>query len=383
MNIINYTKTVFRHFEIQALISRGVKVDRHIVVFESDDWGSIRMPSSEARTRLLNNGIKLKAPNTYDRVDTLASDSDLTALMEVLNSVKDKNGNPAIMTLNCVVANPDFKKIKESGFQQYYYEPFTETLNRYPNHRHAFEYWKEGMAKGLFRPQFHGREHLNPMKWMRCLREGDTSAMTGFEEGMFSVLCGDGRSNAFRVLDAYNIDIEGDYQFQQQAITEGLKLFERLFGFRSVTTIAPCYTWDDFTESVFLREGVRYLQGGVFQRHSNLYSQNHHVETKRWMGQKNENNQIYLVRNCSFEPTERAVLDDSRCMREISKQFKMHHPAVVSCHRQNFIGALDAKNRDENLKKFQSLISNIVRQYPDVEFLSSDQLGEHLKNKIQ
>lgn len=111
MNIVSFTKTVIRHFEIQALIRRGIKTDRHIVVFESDDWGSIRMPSSQARDRLLGKGVKLKAPNTYDRVDTLASDDDLSALMEVLDSVRDKNGNPALMTLNCVVANPDFQKI--------------------------------------------------------------------------------------------------------------------------------------------------------------------------------------------------------------------------------------------------------------------------------
>lgn len=381
MGIISFSNTVLRHLIIQAQIRRGNKTDRQIVVFESDDWGSIRMPSTEARTRLLNKGIKLKAPNTYDRVDTLASDSDLTALMEILGSVNDKNGNPAIMTLNCVVANPDFKKIKESGFLQYSYEPFTETLNRYPNHSHAFEYWKEGMAKGLFRPQFHGREHLNAMKWMRCLQAGDTSAMAGFEENMFSVLCGT-QEGRYRVLDAYNVENEDDYYYQQQAIKEGLKLFEQLFGFRSESTIAPCYTWDNFTENCFLEEGVKYLQGGVFQKHSDLFAQKHNRESKRYLGQKNSNDQIYLVRNCSFEPTERAVLNADRCMREISMQFKMRHPAIISCHRQNFIGALDEKNRDNNLKMFQTLLSNIVRLYPNVEFLSSDQLGECLKKQF-
>lgn len=380
MNIVSFTKTVIRHFEIQALIRRGIKTDRHIVVFESDDWGSIRMPSSQARDRLLGKGVKLKAPNTYDRVDTLASDDDLSALMEVLDSVRDKNGNPALMTLNCVVANPDFQRIKANGFERYYYEPFTETLRRYPNHSHAYEYWQEGIQKKLFRPQFHGREHLNAMKWLHCLQAGDPYAMAGFEEEMYSVLCGANGYN-YRVLDAYNIDSEEEYLFQKQAIEEGLDLFEKLFGYKSASTIAPCYTWDEYTENVLLENGVNYLQGGVYQKHSKLYSQKHSIETKRWMGQKNSNNQMYFVRNCSFEPTERAALNEERCMKEISNQFKWHHPAIVSCHRQNFIGALDPHNRDVNIRRFKTLLRNIVKIYPDVEFMSSDQLGNYLNNR--
>ena len=108
--------------------------NRHIVVFESDDWGSIRMPSLEILRLLLDKKVAVNSPDTYDRIDTLASNEDLTRLIEVLSSVKDANGNPAILTMNCVTANPDFEKIKESGFQTYYYEKFTDTLKRYPHH---------------------------------------------------------------------------------------------------------------------------------------------------------------------------------------------------------------------------------------------------------
>ena len=69
---------------------------------------------------------------------SLATADDLSALFDVLTSVKDKNGRHAVLTANAVVANPIFNKIKESGYKEYFYEPFTETLKRSPQHNGAF-----------------------------------------------------------------------------------------------------------------------------------------------------------------------------------------------------------------------------------------------------
>lgn len=66
----------------------------------------------------------------YSLYDTLANEDDLNALYEVLCSVKDKNGRNAVITADTHVANPDFEKIKASGYTQYHFEPFTETLKR-------------------------------------------------------------------------------------------------------------------------------------------------------------------------------------------------------------------------------------------------------------
>ena len=115
------------------MILKNHHINRHIVVFESDDWGSIRMPSLKILSYLQNKGIDICRPNDYDRVDTLASNTDLEYLIDTLSSVKDSQGNPAKITLNTCVANPDFVKIEKNGFTEYYYEPFTETLKKYPN----------------------------------------------------------------------------------------------------------------------------------------------------------------------------------------------------------------------------------------------------------
>ena len=67
------------------------------------------------------------------------------------------------------MTNPDFRKIAQSGFQDYYYELFTETLKRYYPNDNVFSVWQEGITARLFQPQFHGREHVNVQMWLEYL----------------------------------------------------------------------------------------------------------------------------------------------------------------------------------------------------------------------
>ena len=131
----------------------GAKTKRKIVVFESDDWGSIRMPSKKTYNALLEKGLMVDDP--YNRYDSLASEEDLSALFEVLASFKDDFGNHPVFTANCVLCNPDFERIKAHNYEHYFFEPFNTTLTRHSGCEKSFELWLEGMDKGLFHPQFH------------------------------------------------------------------------------------------------------------------------------------------------------------------------------------------------------------------------------------
>jgi hypothetical protein len=61
-------------------------------------------------------------------------------------------------------------------------------------------------------------------------------------------------------------------------------------------------------------------------------------------------------------------------MKEIEVSFKYKKPAIISSHRVNFIGSIQPDNRDKNLKLLSDLLKQIVIKYPDVEFMSSDEL---------
>ena len=64
----------------------GWHTRRRLVVIESDDWGSIRTPSTEAYNTLLRQGIRVDR-DPYCRYDSLATPGDLSNLFEVLHAV--------------------------------------------------------------------------------------------------------------------------------------------------------------------------------------------------------------------------------------------------------------------------------------------------------
>ena len=166
----------------------GWRTGRKIVVIESDDWGSIRMPSRLVYKKLLNAGLDLNGGDglRYSLYDSLESSSDLELLYEVLILFKRFNNASAVITANSVVANPDFVKIRENDFQQYYYEPVTETIKKYKGSETTINLWKEGISNRVFVPQFHGREHLNISVWMNALRAKDNETLMAFNEGMWA-----------------------------------------------------------------------------------------------------------------------------------------------------------------------------------------------------
>ena len=60
--------------------------------------------------------------------------------------------------------------------------------------------------------------------------------------------------------------------------------------------------------------------------------------------------------------------------------FLMRKPAIVSTHRINYVGYIDEGNRDRTLKLLRQLLTAVLRRWPDVEFLTTVQLGRLMEN---
>ena len=85
----------------------------------------------------------------------------------------------------------------------------------------------------------------------------------------------------------------------------------------------------------------------------------------------------YLIRNAFFEPYQKNSIDwISDCLSRIAIAFLWNKPAIISTHRINYIGVLDKNHRDNNIRQLSILLKSIVKKWPDVEFMSSDQLGD-------
>jgi hypothetical protein len=135
-------------------------------------------------------------------------------------------------------------------------------------------------------------------------------------------------------------------------------------------------------EKILQENGIKYIQGSNVQLVP-VDDSTYKIRKKyHYMGQKNKFNQHYLVRNCLFEPTQSnnpQVV--SQILKDIKLAFSHKKPAIIGTHRVNYIGSLNPKNRDNNLRLLQQLLNEIVKKWPDVEFISSDQLGKLIFNK--
>lgn len=352
----------------------GWRTNRKIVVFESDDWGSIRMPSNVVYDKLLAKGLTIDKGegSRYNKYDTLASANDLANLFETLNSVKDKNNHAAKITAVSLTSNPDFEKIKANGFETYVHEPFTTTLSKY-NHQDAFALWQEGFNANIFVPEFHGREHINVQAWLRSLSNGDKEALFAFEHGFWSY----DRKGAFGFQAAFDLELAKDLVEQKAIISEGLRLFEELHGYRARFFVPPNGPINNELEKVAADGGIQYMSSPKIQLE--VFGEKKTKRNFRYLGKSNNYDQIYITRNAFFEPSSAAASEVNKCLKEIEMAFKWGKPAVISSHRVNFIGTLNKKNRDNSLKLLFELLNSIIKKWPEVEFMTSSELGEIIK----
>lgn len=354
----------------------GWRTKRHLVVIESDDWGSIRMPSREVYEEFLRRGIRVDN-DPYCRYDALATRHDLENLFEVLSSVKDVHGHPAMLTANAVVANPRFDVIRESGFTQYAYEPFIDTLSRSSAHADAFATWQEGMVAHVFRPQFHGREHLNVKKWLNALHADEKSTRVAFDLGTWGLTQQVDPAIHQYYMGAFNSALPKDVAAYEAILMEGLQLFEQIFGYRSESFVPTTYEWPPAIEPCLVQNGVRYLQGTIAEKEPMDDDVTVKVHRRGFQGSRTKAGLIRLSRNCFFEPSTKPGFDFvSDCLLRIHYAFKWGKAANICAHRLNFIGSIDSSNTDRNLPELRRLLQEIVRCWPDVEFVSSDELGE-------
>ena len=356
----------------------GWHTNRKIVVIESDDWGSIRMPSIDAYNYLIKHGYRVNE-GFFERYDSLESSDDLEVLYEVLGSVKDSHNNPAVMTANSVMVNPDFDKIKRAHFQTYHYEFFYDSYNKQNKTSNTMQLIQEGLKNGLFVPQFHGREHFNIPMWMHDLQNGDKDAHFVFNLGMAGTFPKEELQNNNKYVNAYAGHSQEDEIFYRNSIREGLDIFKDIWGFSARSFKAPCYTWSKKIEFDLNEKNIQLIQGSIFQLEP------HNPKEKKilhYSGEKNKYGQIYNVRNCFFEPTSRLKRDwVSSCLNQINNAFFWKKPAIICSHRVNYVGKIDKTNRDKNIKELKKLLVGIKKKWPSVEFLSSDKLIETIVNK--
>jgi hypothetical protein len=335
------------------------------------------MPSKLIYDKLLTSGVAVD-DNYFSKYDCLENEKDLTDLFEVLSSFKDINGNHLCITANTIVANPDFQKIKANGFTKYEYELFTETYKRYEQHN-AFSIWQEGIKNHLLFPQFHGREHINPTEWMKVLKLGDKNEIMAFDN---EVLLGLNNVNGSQIFlnytGAFNFESPQEEQSFKKIIEEGIEHFNTIFGFVSKSFVAPCGIKNDNLDNVLHKNGVEYFQVG---RQLEPDGKGGVIAKNRYWGHTNKLNQLYWRRNGTFEPSRDWHFNwEDSVMEDAKYAFRWGKPLVLNSHRVNYSGGVDPKNRENTLILLSKIVKKLQAKYPNLEFMSSDQLGDLIKS---
>lgn len=359
----------------------GWRTKGHYVVIESDDWGSIRMKDKVTYEKFLRYGFE-KSMCYFDWNDSLESANDLSDLFDVLHSVKGSDGHDVVFTPLALCANPNFEEIKKNSFNKYVYELVTDTYKRSGNTEKSYKLVKQGISEKIFMPQFHGREHLHVKRWMEALKSGKKSEQIQFETQ--SLTCTNLPDEKFVSTNlswdpAFSFIKREELQELKEIVSDGLRLFQKLYGYKASSFGAPCGIVDDELLEYMKDYGILGLNCGqhfIPQSDGTLKLVNN-----KW-GDRSRVGQVFWRRNCTFEPSRNQDKDwvDS-CMAEIKIAFRWGKPAVINSHRVNFIGSIFPENRDKTLKQFRRLLNEIVKNWPDVQFISSDQLLKLLLKK--
>lgn len=359
------------------LNNRGFKSEKKILVIESDDWGSVRMPSKQAFNNLLQAGIKVDQCG-YNTFDSLESVQDFDAIFNQLKKIKDKNGNSPIITANTIVANPDYEKIRESNFENYYLETLDQSYQRHQGSNRTLDVIKQGMKEKLYFPQLHGREHIFLNNWMGALKNGDSATRLAFDNQVYGLSTTITSTKRKSFLTALDVNCLEELEVHESLLIEAQQIFKEKFGFLSTSFIAANYTWHPTHEVFLSKMGVHTIQGARAQKVPG--SHKGYQTIKHYMGSRNGLGQMYLIRNAGFEPATRPNVNwHQKILNEVKVAFLVGAPVILSSHRVNFMGGLDEKNRELNLKLFVEILSDLVKRYPDIEFMNTEELSNFIR----
>ena len=180
---------------------------------------------------------------------------------------------------------------------------------------------------------------------------------------------GVGFTHAFGLNDRSQLDRH------REILRDGLELFEKVWGFRSITFTPPAQKLHPSLFAVAEEGGVvsidkplrcmRAMGDGTERREINR------------SGRQRGQNHVTVVRNVVFEPNKDMDFDPvERAHEQISAAFRWRKPAIISSHRVNYCGHIDEDNQTRGLGALQKLLKRLVARWPEVEFVSVDRLVE-------
>ncbi|SHE64215.1 hypothetical protein SAMN05444278_103256 [Psychroflexus salarius] len=344
----------------------GYQTEKKLILLMSDDWGSLRLKSKQSRERLKD--LDVLGNNRFDQYDALETNQDLEELFNVLIKYKDYKGNHPIITAVTNLGNPDFKRIQASDFKNYEFETIAETYDRYQDSNRVLELIKQGQNKNIFVPELHGREHLKWNWWLEDLQNKNSNTRKAFEEEFFFLPPAKIQSNYRAYGAAFDVMNTKDETLNLETLKSSVTIFQELFSKTPNSFTPPAISFSNHLERRVSGEGIKYLDVPRFFK---MPKPNGKTTLRFFILGKQKYGLRHLVRNTVFETnmseTNNGVED---CLKGIEEAFQLKQPAIISNHRASFVGRIDPKNREKGLRALDELLKQILKKWPEVEFIS-------------
>jgi hypothetical protein len=311
-----------------------------VMVIESDDWGAGPVAPQAAA---------------------------LNRLVDILSRYRDKNGSHPVMTLALVLAVPDGRAISRDG--QYHRLLLDEP--QFAPVRQAIE---RGRAAGVFALQLHGLEHYWPaglmastdpsvMAWLADEVPGTTERLPSHMQSRWvdaSVLPSKG-------LDPAEVEV---------AIKEETSLFQRLFGEPPRVAVPPTFVWTEDVEQAWARAGVEFVVTPGLRSACRNARGLPDCDSGPFYNNQPSLGVTYLVRDDYFEP-ERGHRAE-RGLLALAHKWGEQRACLLETHRSNFMG--NDASAARNLVEVDRLYALALEHYPDLRFISTEELGRALRD---
>ena len=331
-----------------------------ILVIESDDWGKTGM---EHEVELPTHLGKRTPHWSYDRLENA---EELLALQALLASYRQSEKRGPVFTANFIISNPDVEATAKTDFKELILKPIDLS------HPELVPHWKKGIEENVFYPQYHGRLHYHPARYLQDLKSDEKLRklfLAGINGGR--ELFTQGHLGYYSEYQHYANERVDDQL--NHWIKTGVADFERLFGYKSTTTVCPNYVVDIQNLAIFKDTGVRFLQAG----NKILCQKNgREVLTNFCQGSTLTRGLTALARNHKFEPCRQKQEWNAPFSITSAKGWMASGiPAVLDSHRMNYVAQFAEKGRDQ----LKQLLDELV-QVPNIRFLTSPELGEAITN---
>ena len=357
----------------------GWRTDRKLVVLSVDDYGNLRIRNRNAVESLRKEGLAVN--QRFDCLDNLENAKDLSSLFEVLRSVRDRNGRPAVFTPYALPCNIDFEGMAANGYSEYVYEQLPVTYAKLTRedaeYEGAWDLWKNGIELGILAPQFHGREHFNLAIFNDLLAKGNKDLLTCLHNGSYvTVPAHSNYGSGWTASFAYQAQAEIDAY--PSIIESGIQAFNEVYGYLPVAFTPPAQHFPPQLDNRLRIWGFKAVDR-AFRQTRNFDGVSKKVTHKQGL---QSDGLVQIVRNVVFEPTDPRGFDwVDYTFNQVEAAFRMGKPANISSHRVNFVGGIDESNRTKGLSALKGLLDKIVGKWPEVEFISSSQLGDIINEK--